>query len=112
MSTLTSASTLAQVKAAYADNASYVEDNSVAKCRAFITACTILLLNLPAEQGTREAQLVRQRQLPYDGGLEMVSKSGDPIRRSHRRVAPQADGTRFPLVPFLRQRHLPMSDEP
>ena len=35
MSTLNSASTLAQVEAAYADNASYAEDNSVAKARAF-----------------------------------------------------------------------------
>ena len=57
MATLSSTDTLAQVQAAYADSASYVEDNSVAKCRAFITACTILLLKLPAEQGTREAQL-------------------------------------------------------
>ena len=57
MSTLTSSSTIAQIEAAYTDNASYVEDNSVAKCRAFITACTILLLKLPAESGTREGQM-------------------------------------------------------
>lgn len=47
MSTLTSSSTLAQIKAAYVDNASYAEDNSPAKARAFITACRILLLKLP-----------------------------------------------------------------
>ena len=34
MSTLSSTSTLAQIEAAYADNASYAEDNSPAKARA------------------------------------------------------------------------------
>lgn len=43
MSTLSSSSTLAEVNAAYDDNASYAEDNSPAKARAFITACRILL---------------------------------------------------------------------
>ena len=47
MSTLTSSSTLAEIQAAYIDNASYAEDGSVAKARAFITACRILLLRLP-----------------------------------------------------------------
>jgi hypothetical protein len=44
---LTSASTLAEIRAAYADNASYEEDSSPAKARGFITACRLLLLNLP-----------------------------------------------------------------
>ena len=43
MSSLSSSSTLAQVYAAYADNASFEEDASVSKCRAFITACRLLL---------------------------------------------------------------------
>lgn len=43
MSTLTSASTDAAVQAAYDDNASYDEDASVAKAKAFITAARILL---------------------------------------------------------------------
>ena len=43
MSTLNGSSTLAQVQAAYDDNASYAEDSSVSKCRAFLTACRILL---------------------------------------------------------------------
>lgn len=47
MSTLSSASTLAQVQAAYDDNASYAEDNSVAKCKAFITACRMLIRRTP-----------------------------------------------------------------
>lgn len=38
MATLSSTSTLAEVLAAYRDNASYEEDGSVAKARAFITA--------------------------------------------------------------------------
>jgi hypothetical protein len=57
MSTLNSASTLAEIEAAYADNASYAEDNSVAKCRAFITACRLLVLKYPKSTGTPLAEL-------------------------------------------------------
>jgi hypothetical protein len=47
MSSLNATSTLAEIKAAYADNASYFEDGSPAKARAFVTACRLLLLKLP-----------------------------------------------------------------
>ena len=47
LSTLSSTSTLDDIKAAYADSASYAEDGSPAKARAFITACKLLLLWLP-----------------------------------------------------------------
>lgn len=49
MATLTSASTLAEVKAAYIDNASFEEDGSVSAAKTFVTACRILLLQLPKE---------------------------------------------------------------
>jgi len=51
---LSSASTDAQVWAAYDDNASYQEDASVTKCKAFITACVIILRRNPRRIGTRE----------------------------------------------------------
>jgi hypothetical protein len=41
MSTINSTSTRQQVLAAMADNASYAEDNSVAKANAFVTACNV-----------------------------------------------------------------------
>ena len=47
MSTLSSASTTAEVRAAYDNNASWFEDQSAAKARAFVTACNILLARLP-----------------------------------------------------------------
>jgi hypothetical protein len=47
VSTLTSASTDAQVWAAYDDNASYEEDSSRAKALAFVTACRLLLRRRP-----------------------------------------------------------------
>jgi len=47
MSVLTSTSTLAEIKAAYADNASYLEDGSATKARTYITACRMLLMRLP-----------------------------------------------------------------
>lgn len=43
MSDLDGNSTTAAVQAAYDTNCSYAEDNSIAKARAFITACRILL---------------------------------------------------------------------
>ena len=43
MATLDSSSTRDQVLGAYADNVSYFEDASVAKARAFVTACGLLL---------------------------------------------------------------------
>lgn len=57
MSTLSSSSTLNEVEAAYDDNASYAEDGSVAKAKAFITACRMLIRRLPAEAGTRESHV-------------------------------------------------------
>ena len=45
------------MQASYVDNASYAEDGSVAKAKAFVTACRILLLKLPAEAGTRESHV-------------------------------------------------------
>lgn len=57
MSTLNSASTDVQVWAAYDDNASYEEDGSVAKCKSFITACTILIRRTPKRAGTRESDM-------------------------------------------------------
>ena len=48
MSTLTGSSSLSTIETAYGDNASYTEDQSVAKCRAFITAARLLLLKLPS----------------------------------------------------------------
>jgi hypothetical protein len=47
MSTINSSSTLAQVQAAYDDNASYDQDNDPGKAKAFLTACRILLSRLP-----------------------------------------------------------------
>ena len=56
MATLGSSSTLDEIKDAYADNASYIEDDSVAKAKIFVTACTLLLLRIPkdASQGGGE----------------------------------------------------------
>lgn len=45
--TLSSASTNAEVWAAYDDNASYEEVGSVAMARSFVTACRILLRRTP-----------------------------------------------------------------
>jgi hypothetical protein len=47
MSTLSSSSTLAEIQAAYDDNASYEEDGDATKAAAFITACRMLLRRIP-----------------------------------------------------------------
>lgn len=58
MSSINSASTLDQVKAAYDDNCSYQEDSDPGKCAAFITACTMLIRRLPLET-SKEGQTLR-----------------------------------------------------
>ena len=47
MSSLSSSSTLAQVKNAYYDNADYDVDGDIGQARTFIVACRQLLLRLP-----------------------------------------------------------------
>ncbi len=47
MSSLSSASSFAEIRAAFDDNASYEEDDSVTKARAFVTACKLLLRRTP-----------------------------------------------------------------
>lgn len=46
--TLSSSSTLEEVKGAYLDSASYAADADAAKARVFMTACAMLLLLLPS----------------------------------------------------------------
>lgn len=79
MSTLSSASTLTEIKAAYLDNASYQEDADLAKARAFITACRMLLLKLPqrAAQGDGvEVQLdVRMIQTEMNATKRWIANS-------------------------------------
>lgn len=85
MSTLDSSSTLAEIKAAYADNASYQEDASVSKARAFCTACRLLLLNLPkrvahggrgSEEIELELRLIREELEAGKQWLAANSESG------------------------------------
>lgn len=57
MSSISSASTLDQVRASYDDNCSYQEDASASKCAAFITAATMLLRRLPLETSKEGQQL-------------------------------------------------------
>lgn len=63
MSTLNSSSTDAEVAASYDDNASYAEDNSVSKARAFITACRLLLRRRPSSLSQSG------RSVAFDAGL-------------------------------------------
>ena len=64
---LTSASTYAEILAAFKDNASYEQDNSRTKALAFITACRFLSLDpMSAGRGpqsmSRESYLEHMRQ--------------------------------------------------
>jgi len=62
MATLDSTSTLAQIRASWKDNASYAEDNSTAKARAFETACRFLIEALPAQSGRNGTALQFDKQ--------------------------------------------------
>lgn len=71
MSTLTSASTDAQVWAAYDDNASYEEDSSRAEALTFITACRILLRRRPSS-ARRGAEAVEFDDATIRGELQQA----------------------------------------
>lgn len=75
-STLTSSSTLAEIKAAYDDNASYEEDASTAKAAAFITACRFLLRRLPktAQAGGRGGEMIERDPQTIRAELEDARK--------------------------------------
>lgn len=65
MSTLSSSSTLAEIQAAYDDNAPYAEDGDTAMCLTFLTACRMLLRRMPkqttlAGRGGHEVQMDMQ----------------------------------------------------
>lgn len=82
MSSLSSSSTRAEIVAAYRDNASYAEDNSVDKAKAFVTACRFLI------------QLERSN-IEHLGGTRVetdVSVIADQLRDAQRWLAANAAG--------------------
>ena len=83
MSSLNSTSTRAQVRAAIADNASYLEDNSVSKAKALVTALTIWLLNFAPKRavhggrgGGEEVELDTEAALQMKKDAERFIASG------------------------------------
>jgi hypothetical protein len=94
MAAIDSSSSLAAVEASYDDNASYLEEVSAAKARAFISAATILLRRMPETAGTREAnfqyrmdliqkelQKAREWLAANDGGATSLASSGPAVKR-------------------------------
>lgn len=64
---LSSSSTLAQIEAAYDDNAGYQEVGDVAGCRTFMTACRMLL-----RRYVEELQLGNRHRLRFGGNLDQL----------------------------------------
>jgi hypothetical protein len=60
MSSLSSSSTTVQVKAAYDDNASYLEDGDVSKAKTFLTACMILKRRVPLRSTHAGADMTKE----------------------------------------------------
>lgn len=71
-----STSTLAQVQAAYDDNASYAAERSLAKAQAFTTAARILLRRIPMESSSRDGAVRFQ--------MDLISKE---IERAEQWIA-------------------------
>lgn len=100
MSTLSSASTLAQVEAAYDDNASYAEDNSVPKAKAFLTACRLWLRRAPRESGTPQAHFV----LNSDLVQKQMEAAEDWLEAHDTGPASTTSGPRVTRVSFENTR--------
>lgn len=73
MSTLSSASTNAQVWGSYDDNASFEENSSPAQALAFITACVILLRRRPS-QITADGQTLQFEEGAIRGELKRARR--------------------------------------
>lgn len=91
MATIDSNSTAAEIRAAYLDNCGYAEDGSVAKAKAFITACRALLLvldKLRASEGNQvqhNPELIRQEMAEAQAWLanhsEAAADAGPRVTR-------------------------------
>lgn len=86
---LSSSSTDAEVYASYDDNASFREGGSAAKCRAFITACRILLRRRPSQAslGSRhsvsfDARAMAEQLRQAEQWLAVNGASGGGIRHA------------------------------
>jgi hypothetical protein len=95
MATLSSSSTLEQIQAAYDDNASYFEDGSVPKAKAFVTACRLLLRQTPVATGTREGQLTLRPEL-----IQAEMKSAIEWLQANDTTAGRSGGPRVTSVSF------------
>ncbi len=87
MSALSYTSSDADVNAAYDDNASYMEDLSIAKCRAFITAVRILirrLNNKEADQGSSLEKNIADLRAELNSASEWLAKNGNANVESGR----------------------------
>lgn len=73
MATVTSASTDQEILDAYRNNASYEEDGSTSKAKAFITVCQVILGERPASAGTGGQNVVFN--------MAAVQKAIDTARR-------------------------------
>lgn len=81
MATLTSSSTAGEIEAAYLDNASYEEDGSVAKARAFITACRfkihLLADSAASPQGHQASIRTEKYQREIEAAQSFIRASAD-----------------------------------
>jgi hypothetical protein len=72
--TLSSASTLAQVQAAYDDNLDYDLEASIAKARAFIQAARMLLRRTAEEVQAGGGERIRETYLKLEGRLKEAER--------------------------------------
>lgn len=96
MATVSSSSTRAQIEASFDDNASYAEDNSVTKARAFVTAGRILLRRY-AEQSTLGATSLRRN-------LSMIKEQVDEAVQWLQQHDTAREGGRYTVATFDGRR--------
>jgi hypothetical protein len=80
-----SSSTLEAVQAAYDDAASYAEDNSITKARAFVTACRILLRRMPRSSGDQVSHLALSPELiqaEIERGMQWIAANDTGVSGS------------------------------
>ena len=108
MATLSSSSTFTEVVNEYIDNASYLEDASTTKAKAFVTACMILLIKYPEEIQQGNEQIKRGKNLEV---LHKEKQAAEKYIKANRSVDAGGPGVKYLSVENFRNWEKPPTEQ-
>lgn len=92
-----STSTIAQIVAAIADNASYQENDSLTEAKAFVSAARLYIFKVPKRQKNRSSETeldVKELRAEMKTAQDWIRVKGGDTSHKRRIVHPSFDGFR------------------